>query len=147
MKRTFSIIIAFAIALLFFIQAAGALVESIYVPDLMHTYLDAKVLGLLFFFAPLLLLPFFKKFSFPLAWIFFDVLVLSRSLLPWLNTADSLLASGFASAAALSLFFLLLEVQPGLPVAVRFSHRPPRPLGRNLLGKSVGRAAIRFSCN
>ncbi len=112
MKKTFPIIIAYAITLLFFIQAAGTLVESIYILDLMNTNLDAKVLGLLFFFVPLLLIPFFKKFSLTLVWITFAVLLLSRSLLPWLNTSDRILASGLASAAALSLLFLLLKAHP-----------------------------------
>ena len=112
MKRNYPLIIALAVIFLFFIQAAGTLVESIYILDLMHTNLDAKVLGLLFFFAPLLLIPFYKKFSIPLAWISFVVLFVARGLLAWLNTADRLLAAGFATAAALSLFFLLLGAQP-----------------------------------
>ena len=62
MKRNYPVILAFGIIILFFIQLAGILVESIYVLDLMNTNLDEKVLGLLFLFSPLLLLPFFKKY-------------------------------------------------------------------------------------
>ncbi len=111
MKRSCPLL-AFAVLFLFFIQAAGTLVELIYILDLMHTTLDAKILGLLFFFAPLLLIPFYKKFSHPLAWFTFSVLLLSRSLLPYLNTANRMLAAGLATAAALSLTFLLLRARP-----------------------------------
>ena len=112
MKKTFPIIIAFAIIFLFFIQAAGTLVESIYILDLMNTNLDAKVLGVLFFFTPILLIPFYKRFPRQLAWITFAVLLLSRGMLPYLNTANRVLASGFGTGAALSLFFLLLTAKP-----------------------------------
>jgi endonuclease/exonuclease/phosphatase family metal-dependent hydrolase len=112
MKKIFPVIIAFAIVFLFFIQAAGTLVESIYILDLMNTNLDAKVLGLLFFFTPLLLIPFYKKFPRQLLWITFAVLLLSHGLLPTLNTANRVLASGFGTGAALSLFFLLLTSKP-----------------------------------
>ena len=61
MKKSWPIIISFAIIFLLFIQAAGTLVESIYILDLMHSNLDAKVLGVLFFFTPLLLIPFLQE--------------------------------------------------------------------------------------
>jgi len=48
MKKTFAIILAFAVIFLFFIQAVGTLVESIYILDLMNLNLDSKILGLLF---------------------------------------------------------------------------------------------------
>ena len=38
--------------------------------------------------------------------------MLARSLLPYLNTASRLVASGIATGAALSLFFLMLNAQP-----------------------------------
>ena len=135
MKKTFPVILAFAIVFLFLIQAAGTLVESIYILDLMNTNLDAKVLGVLFFFAPLLMIPFYKKFSRQLVWISFAVMLLSRGLLPYLGTSNRVLASGFATGASLSLFFLLLPSKPrgevhsqaglwgsaGLALAVSFS--------------------------
>jgi endonuclease/exonuclease/phosphatase family metal-dependent hydrolase len=135
MKKTFPVILAFAIVFLFLIQAAGTLVESIYILDLMNTNLDAKVLGVLFFFAPLLMIPFYKKFSRQLIWISFAVILLSRGLLPYLGTANRMLASGFATGASLSMFFLLLPSKPreevhsqaglwgsaGLALAVSFS--------------------------
>ncbi|MGB8212052.1 MAG: hypothetical protein WCE68_00705, partial [Anaerolineales bacterium] len=111
MKKTFPILF-YALIFLFFIQAAGTLVESIYILDLMHLNLDTKVLGLFFFFTPLLLIPFYKKFRLPLVWITFALLLLARSLLPYLNTASRLVASGIATGAALSLFFLMLNAQP-----------------------------------
>jgi hypothetical protein len=61
MQKHRFLIVAFGILILFIIQSAGTLVESIYILDLMNSNLDEKALGVLFFFAPLLLLPFFKK--------------------------------------------------------------------------------------
>ena len=135
MKKNFPVILAFAIVFLFLIQAAGTLVESIYILDLMNTNLDVKVLGVLFFFTPLLMIPFYKKFSRQLIWISFGILLISRGLLPYLDTANRLLASGFATGACLNLFFLLLPSKPrgesnslpglwgaaGLALAVSFS--------------------------
>jgi endonuclease/exonuclease/phosphatase family metal-dependent hydrolase/uncharacterized membrane protein YjfL (UPF0719 family) len=112
MKKTFPIILTFAVIFLFFIQAAGTLVESIYILDLMNLNLDTKVLGLFFFFAPVLLIPLFKKFRPQLIWITFTLLLLSRGLLPYLDTANRMLASGIATAAVISLFLLMLPAQP-----------------------------------
>ena len=112
MKKTFPVIITFAVIFLFFIQAVGTLIESIYILDLMNTTLDLKILGFLFLFSPVLLIPLYKKFRPQLVWITFALLLLSRGLLPFLDTANRLLASGFATAAVISLFFLLLGMQP-----------------------------------
>jgi endonuclease/exonuclease/phosphatase family metal-dependent hydrolase len=118
MKRSYPILV-FAVLFLFFIQAAGTLVESIYILDLMHTTLDGKILGLLFFFTPLLLIPFFKKFHSQLVWITFGLLLAARSLMPYLNTANRMMAAGLATGASLSLFFLLLNVRPRSEPATR----------------------------
>jgi len=112
MKKTYSIILAFAVIFLFFIQAVGTLVESIYILDLMNLNLDSKVLGLLFFFTPVLLIPLFKKFRSQLVWITFVLLLLSRGLLPYLDTANRMIASGLATGTVISLFLLLLGTQP-----------------------------------
>jgi endonuclease/exonuclease/phosphatase family metal-dependent hydrolase len=112
MKKTYPIILAFAVIFLFFIQSVGTLVESIYILDLMNLNLDTKVLGVLFFFAPLLLIPLYKKFRQQLIWVTFALLLISRGFLPYLDTTGRLLASGIATAAVISLFFLLLGVQP-----------------------------------
>src|SRR5512135_259824 len=106
MKKTFLLIFIFAVVILFFIQSAGTLVESIYILDLMNSSLDARVLGVLFFFAPLLVLPFIKKFPRPLLWILFILLFVTRGLFPYLVTSTRMLVSGVATAAALSAFFL-----------------------------------------
>ncbi len=111
MKTSYPILV-FAIIFLFFIQAAGTLVESIYILDLMNSNLDEKVLGVLFFFTPILLIPLYKKFPRGLVWISFAVLLLARGTLPYLNTANRVLASGLSTFAVLSLFFLLLEAKP-----------------------------------
>jgi len=112
MKKTFPIIFAFAVIFLFFIQSVGTLVESIYILDLMNLNLDSKVLGLLFFFTPVLLIPLFKKFRPQLVWITFSLLLISRGLLPYLGTANRMLASGIATAAVISMFLLMLDSQP-----------------------------------
>jgi len=112
MKKTYPIILAFAVILLFFIQSVGTLIESIYILDLMKLNLDTKVLGVLFFFAPLLLIPLYKTFRQQLIWATFALLLISRGFLPYLDTAGRLMASGIATAAVISLFLLLLGFSP-----------------------------------
>ncbi len=129
MKKFHLLIIIFAILFLFIIQSTGTLVESIYILDLMTSGLDAKALGVLFFFVPLLFLPFFKKGQPLVVWILFGSLLISRGLTPYLNTTDRLLASGIATAISFSMFFLLITSKPtfgrwapsGLALAVALS--------------------------
>ncbi len=104
--------LTFGILFLFFIQLSGTLVESIYILDLMNTNLDEKALGVLFFFAPLLLIPFYKKSPRGLTWVCFAVLLAARGALAYLNTANRMLASGLGVFAATSLILLLLRAQP-----------------------------------
>src|SRR5512139_3290611 len=103
MKKTASIVTAFALLFLFFIQLAGTLVESVYIQDLMNLKLDEKALGLLFLFAPALLFPLFKRFTRPLAWILCASALIARGLLPYLNTSDRLLAAGLGTVAVTAL--------------------------------------------
>ncbi|MEW6403928.1 MAG: endonuclease/exonuclease/phosphatase family protein [Chloroflexota bacterium] len=103
---------AFGIVFLFFIQLAGTLVESIYILDLMNSTLDEKALGVLFFFTPVLLIPFHQKSPRGLTWFSFLILLLARGLLPYLNTASRVLASGLGVFAVLSLCFLMLKAKP-----------------------------------
>lgn len=128
MKNSYPLVIAFGIFFLFFIQMAGILIESIYILDLMNTSLDAKVLGLLFFFTPALLLPFRKKFPSWFVWALFGVLFISRGLTPYLNTLGRMVASGIGIGTALLLFPILLtsrqkgtSVSAGLALAVGLS--------------------------
>jgi endonuclease/exonuclease/phosphatase family metal-dependent hydrolase len=107
MKKNSLLILISAILLLFLIQSAGTLVESIYILDLLNTSLDEKALGILFFFTPLLALPFFRKFPRSLGWALFGLLFLGRGLTPYLSTSLRLLTSGLATGAALALFLLL----------------------------------------
>ncbi|NJD61014.1 MAG: hypothetical protein FIA98_16595 [Anaerolineae bacterium] len=116
MKKQHLLIIFFAILFLFLIQSSGVLVESIYILDLMNSSLDAKVLGVLFFFVPLLGLPFYKKFSRPLLWVLFGLLFVCRGAMPYLNTSNRMIVAGIASAASFSLLFLLIT---SLPMAAR----------------------------
>ena len=129
MNKSVFHIIVFGILLLFMIQSAGTLVESIYILDLMNSNLDEKALGVLFFFAPLLLLPFFRKNQRLLVWVLFSLLFITRGLTPYLSTANRLTASGIATAVSFGVFFLLLTSYPaaarqapaGLALAVGLS--------------------------
>ncbi len=111
MKKSFPVIFVFAILFLFFVQSAGTLVESIYIMDLMNTSLDEKAAGVLFFFSPILLIPFYKKFPRGLVWFTFALTFLTRGALPYLKTSQQVLASGAATFAVLSLFLLLLNAK------------------------------------
>ncbi len=112
MKKIPYLAFAFAILWLFFIQSAGTLVESIYILDLLNTQLDEKALGVLFFFAPLLALPWFRRSPRVLGWGLFAALLLGRGLMPYVSTANRVLPAGIATAAALALLFLLLAGMP-----------------------------------
>jgi hypothetical protein len=111
MKHCPTLIAVFGLLFLFFIQSAGTLVESIYILDLLHTRLDEKILGVLFFFTPLLALPFYKEHAHRLSWILFGLLFVSRGLTPYLNTPHRVTASGIAAGATLSLLFLILAAR------------------------------------
>jgi endonuclease/exonuclease/phosphatase family metal-dependent hydrolase len=108
MKKSHFLIISLAILFLFTLQSIGTLVESIYILDLMNSNLDEKALGVLLFFVPLLVLPFFKKGGRSLLWILFGLLFISRGITPYLDTSSRLLASGVATVVSLSLLFFLL---------------------------------------
>jgi endonuclease/exonuclease/phosphatase family metal-dependent hydrolase len=112
MKNSYPLVIAFGLFFLFFIQMAGILVESIYILDLMNTSLDAKALGILFFFSPVLLLPFRRKVPGWLIWSLFGLLFVSRGLTPTLNTLGRWYASGIGTGTALLLFPLLVTSRP-----------------------------------
>ena len=119
MKKSFPIVVAFAITILLFIQLAGTLVESIYILDLMNLQLDEKALGVLFFFVPILLFPLFKRFARLLVWVTSILLLVVRGLLPYINTSQRMLAAGLGTVAATTLFFLLLSACPGGVTAPR----------------------------
>ncbi|HSB66687.1 MAG TPA: hypothetical protein VLD65_08910, partial [Anaerolineales bacterium] len=114
LKKSHILILAFAILILFIIQSAGTLVESIYILDLMTSGLDAKALGVLFFFVPLIFLPFFKRNPRWLMWILFGLLLISRGLTPYLSTTSRLVASGVATGVSFSLLFLLLTMKTAI---------------------------------
>ncbi len=112
MKKSHLFVIVYAILFLFFIQMGGTLVASIYTLDLMHTSLDAKALGVLFFFSPILLLPFRKIVPNRLAWSMLGLLFLARGVTPYLNTLGRMLSSGIGTGTVLILFILLTEAKP-----------------------------------
>ncbi len=109
MKKSLFVVMAFAILILFIIQSTGTLVESIYILDLMTSGLDAKVLGVLFFFAPLLLLPLVNRYPRPTMWALAGLLFITRGITPYLDTTTRLVTSGIATAACFSLLFLLIS--------------------------------------
>ena len=112
MRKNYLFIVAFGILFLFFIQMAGTLVQSIYILDLMHTSLDEKALGTLFFFTPVLLLFFRNKVPKLLVWGLFGLLFFARGVTPYLDTSDRLLASGLGAGSALIFFGLLIAAKP-----------------------------------
>ena len=135
MRKSYLFIIAFGILFLFFIQMAGTLVELIYILDLMHTSLDEKALGTLFFFTPVLLLFFRHKVPNLLVWNMVGLLFCARGVTPYLDTSGRLLASGIGTGSVLVLLGLLAAAKPkgealpqtgwgisaGLALAVSFS--------------------------
>jgi endonuclease/exonuclease/phosphatase family metal-dependent hydrolase len=135
MNKQHNFIFAFALIFLFFIQMTGILVESIYIMDLMNTTLDAKVLGLLFFFTPVLLVPFRKRTPAWALWIVFGLLFIARGIVPYVNTLGKFFASGVGTGSALLLVAFLitarqkddshsripLTASTGLALAVAFS--------------------------
>lgn len=112
MRKNISVTIALGIIFLFFIQMAGSLVESIYILDLLNTQLDEKVLGLLFFFTPVLLLGFRKKPPPWIMWIIFFFVLISRGVTPYLDTAGRMLASGIGIGSVLLLLPIMLSNFP-----------------------------------
>jgi endonuclease/exonuclease/phosphatase family metal-dependent hydrolase len=136
MKKSHLPVLVFAILLLFLIQSAGTLVESIYILDLLNTSLDEKVLGILFFFSPLLLLPFFRRFPRGLGWAMFGLLFLGRGLTATLPTAGRLLSAGLAVGAA---FGLLLLLQPA---RLKGEERPPAGTWAAGLALAVGLSTL-----
>ena len=129
MKNHALLVLVLGILFLFILQSAGTLVESIYILDLMNSNLDEKALGVLFFFSPLLALPFFKRAPRWLLWFLLGLLFVTRGLTPYLPTVGRLTASGLATGASLRLLFLLLRSLPpagqmggaGLALAVALS--------------------------
>lgn len=114
MRKNHFLILAFAILILFIIQSTGTMVESIYILDLMTSGLDAKALGVLFLFVPLVFLPFYKRIPRPMMWLLFGLLLISRGLIPYLSTTNRLIASGIAIAASFGLLLLFITMRPAI---------------------------------
>ncbi len=117
MNKPYFYAVSFAILCLFTIQLAGTLVESIYILDLLNTNLDEKALGLLFFFTPLLLIPFRRQVPGWMVWTSIVLLIVTRGLVPYLDTAWRLVAAGIGTGTTLLLLPLLLTAAPkkGIP--------------------------------
>ena len=135
MNKHHNFILAFALTFLFLIQMAGILVESIYIMDLMNASLDAKVLGLLFFFTSVLLVPFRKRTPVRALWLVFGLLFIARGVVPYVNTLGRMFASGIGTGSVLLLLAFLMTIREqkdehpslafaasvGLALAVAFS--------------------------
>jgi endonuclease/exonuclease/phosphatase family metal-dependent hydrolase len=135
MKKSFPLILAFGILFLFIVQLAGTLVQSIYILDLMNLKLDLRVLGLLFFFIPVILWPFRRKLPVWILWLVFGIVFIARGLTPYLDTFGRMMASGIGIGVALMFFLFLasarargesslafgISAAAGLALAVAFS--------------------------
>lgn len=102
-----------SLVVLFFVQMAGTLVESIYILDLLNTSLDEKALGLLFFFSPVVLLFWRRNLPHWLAPVSLVVLAIARGVTPYLSTNGRLVSSGIATGVALWLLIVLLPKMTG----------------------------------
>jgi endonuclease/exonuclease/phosphatase family metal-dependent hydrolase len=111
MKKSYHLVIVYGLLFLFLIQMAGTLVEAIYILDLLNTSLDAKALGLLFFFMPVLLIPFHKRAPGWMIWLVFGLLFIARGMTPYLDTSGRLVASGIGTGTALLLIPLLVSAK------------------------------------
>ncbi|MHA1340249.1 MAG: endonuclease/exonuclease/phosphatase family protein [Promethearchaeota archaeon] len=100
-------IIFVSIIFLFMLQSITILIQNIYIMDLLNTQLDEKVLGLLFFFTPIVFL-FLKKIPPKMIEISSFVIIISRILIPFFNTSVDILISGLCVGS--SLLFLILYI-------------------------------------
>ncbi len=107
-NKTLSIL-SFSILFLFLLQTAGTLVESIYILALLNTSMDARVISILFFFSPFVLIFFKKPVPTWFFWLTMLLLFLGRGAVPYLDTSMRLLASGVGVAAALLLLPILIN--------------------------------------
>ena len=71
MNKKLSFILGFGILFLLFVQSIATFIEGIYILELLSTSLDEKVLGILFLFSPILLLPFGKRVPRWFMWVTF----------------------------------------------------------------------------
>lgn len=112
MKNQWAIVLSFGICFLLFVQSITTFIEGVYILELLSTSLDEKVLAVLFLFSPLLLLAFGRRVPRWLIWIVFLVFVLGRSVLPYLDTSNRMIAAGISTAAALVLIPIMLVTAP-----------------------------------
>ncbi len=113
MNKQWLFILSFGLLFLLFIQSITTFIEGIYILELLSTSLDEKVLGLLFLFSPVLMLPFGKRVPRWLIWVTFVVFIIGRGLAPYLvDTFSRMLAAGAATGAALILIPIMLVTYP-----------------------------------
>lgn len=116
-NRAWLSIAGFGVLLLFWVQLTGALIEAIYILNLLQTSLNEKALGLLFLFSPAVLLPFGRRIPGWLLWLSCAALLAARGLVPYLDTSERMLAAGVGCAAGLLLLPGLLSRATGEPDA------------------------------
>ncbi|MFO8017130.1 MAG: endonuclease/exonuclease/phosphatase family protein [Promethearchaeia archaeon] len=110
-KSIYSKIAVLSITFLFFIELSTRLVESIYMLDLLNLALDEKVLGLLFFFSPILLVFLKKDVPEKVPEILVTLLFICRILTPLLKPSYKIISSGIGVAGFL--LFLPLYLSSG----------------------------------
>ncbi len=93
-KKNYSELTLLSILFLFFIQLTTDLVEAIYMMDLLNTSLDEKVLGVLFFLSAFVILFFRKGFPEHFLEIIAGILIVSRIINPFLDTASRIISAG-----------------------------------------------------
>ncbi|MES0361179.1 MAG: endonuclease/exonuclease/phosphatase family protein [Anaerolineales bacterium] len=112
MNKQLSLILGFGVLFLLFVQSIATFIEGIYILELLSTSLDEKVLGILFLFSPILLLPFGKRVPRWLIWVSYSLLVIGRGVIPYLGTYERMIAAGIACGAALVLIPIMLVTYP-----------------------------------
>ena len=112
MTRRYLVILAYAIMWLFVVQCITALVEAVYMLELLNTSLDEKVLGIVFLLSPFLLFLFGRRASRSVLWIAGALLVAARAATPYLGTVGRMATAGIGAGAGLILLPLMLTAEP-----------------------------------
>ncbi|TKJ24179.1 MAG: hypothetical protein CEE43_00415 [Promethearchaeota archaeon Loki_b32] len=93
-KKFNSEIALLTVMFLFFFQLVGALIESIYMLDLLNLELDEKIAGLFFLFSPIIILAFRKQIPNYFLEVVAIVAIISRLISPLMNSANRIITSG-----------------------------------------------------
>ena len=120
MKNQWALIMSFGILFLLFIQSLATFIEGIYILELLSTSLDEKVLAIFFLFSPILLLLFRDRVPRWLVWAAFIVFIISRGMIPYLDTFGRMLTAGISCGTALILIPIMLVTYPEPKIGSRW---------------------------